>query len=309
MESEVKGNPRKSGISRLLKSIGFLITILCILYVGRALAEQKDVLREVALSPGILWRILFSMVLWVGFNGLLGIGWMSLIRASGQELSPRSSVEIALLSQAAKYLPGNVFHLAGRVWYARKRGISTQAAVAATGIESVRLVLIAASLGLPLLLTLPYADIVLVGFVIVGVAIVLSVFLGRLRFFGLEKFLRFGNSLVRKRYIGLALIAYISVFLIQTMTFMLFAAATRIHFFEGKFFESIQIVSSTWLAGFITIGSPGGLGVREAAFALFTHSPALLSQLLVVATLMRISSIGGDLLSLAIGGLLRKDNY
>ena len=54
------------------------------------------------------------------------------------------------------------------------------------------------------------------------------------------------------------------------------------------------------------IGSPGGLGVREAAFAVFALNEGMRVELLLVAALMRVASVIGDLGSLGVGTLVQR---
>ncbi|MCI5218992.1 MAG: hypothetical protein D3914_07335 [Candidatus Electrothrix sp. LOE2] len=52
--------------------------------------------------------------------------------------------------------------------------------------------------------------------------------------------------------------------------------------------------SVSWIAGFLTPGSPGGIGVREAAFVASLSSFIEERHALVIAIVMRIITSGGD---------------
>jgi hypothetical protein len=61
---------------------------------------------------------------------------------------------------------------------------------------------------------------------------------------------------------------------------------------------------AAWLAGFVTPGAPGGLGIREAAMVLFAGGSASAEVLFVAAALFRLVSFGGDLVCFAVASLL-----
>ena len=52
---------------------------------------------------------------------------------------------------------------------------------------------------------------------------------------------------------------------------------------------------AAWIAGFVTPGSPGGLGVREAAMVLLGRQAAAPDVLLMTALLFRVVTFGGDI--------------
>ena len=98
--------------------------------------------------------------------------WLgSLIKAMGNRIGLGDAVTLSMLTQASKYLPGNVFHLAGRVWLARKFGIERKLAALATAGEMGLLVFVAIVIGLPWLLqhvALPWLGIALGGLIVLA---------------------------------------------------------------------------------------------------------------------------------------------
>ena len=99
--------------------------------------------------------------------------------------------------------------------------------------------------------------------------------------------------------------AYGSVFVIQTVMFALIGSSQSLDW-GLSWVGALQIVTITWLAGFVVVGSPGGLGVREAAFAVFAQNEEMRVELLLIAALMRVASLVGDLGSSGIGAIARR---
>jgi len=60
------------------------------------------------------------------------------------------------------------------------------------------------------------------------------------------------------------------------------------------------LVSCSWAAGFVVLGSPGGLGVREFVIANLSAGDEEFTRFAVVATVTRLCSIIGDVFSFLV---------
>ena len=68
--------------------------------------------------------------------------------------------------------------------------------------------------------------------------------------------------------------------------------------------------AASWLAGFVVIGAPAGLGVREATFVALTGAALGEDHALLLIGLFRIVTFVGDTLFLAAGvGILRSTGH
>jgi len=217
------------------------------------------------------------------------------------------ALKVTLGSQAGKYLPGNVFHVAGRIWLAGRRGIGRKPAAIATVGEMGFLVVMALFIGLPWLLSRFSGSWIAPAFVLmlVGALVFVAVYRKLDSEFLNTRILSHRGRLAA--WLSLAVGAYFSIFTVQFVMFEVIASAQLLELGMNPV-ERFRMVTVTWLAGFVVIGSPGGLGVREAAFALFAQSEGTQAQLLLAASLMRIASIIGDFASLGIGFLMRSMN-
>src|SRR5947199_4819139 len=65
------------------------------------------------------------------------ISWYLLLRAAGERPGFTTLLAINLLSQVAKYVPGNVAHYAGRAALARRAGLATASVVHTLLVETV----------------------------------------------------------------------------------------------------------------------------------------------------------------------------
>jgi hypothetical protein len=62
--------------------------------------------------------------------------------------------------------------------------------------------------------------------------------------------------------------------------------------------------AASWVSGFLIVGAPAGLGVREMVFLALLHGHMEESDILLLAAAFRIITFGGDVLFLALGVLL-----
>ena len=58
----------------------------------------------------------------------------------------------------------------------------------------------------------------------------------------------------------------------------------------------ISLFAASWMAGMITPGAPSGIGVRETVLVLGLSVVTPLAGAVVIATLLRLLTIGGDVL-------------
>ena len=307
-EKATPDSPKSAAATRLslaMRCIGILVTLACLVYVGKAIWNNEEAVGRMAETPSLLWTIAGASLLWVGVNSLLGALWRSVGHCIGMEVSLSNSLVISYLSQIAKYLPGNVFHLAGRVWRARSMGLSAKSATLATVGESLALACVALLIGLPILGLLPYGTAIGFGIGVSAGVFAIVILIRRAAFERLLHSLGVSELRLSGRTLVSILSTSVGVFALQYAMFFAVKTALGVDLELGVF-ECFQMVTITWLAGFLVVGSPGGIGVREATFALFASSAEMQSTLLLIAALMRVSSILGDALSFALGKWLER---
>jgi hypothetical protein len=301
-----RGEISVSGGKRLAQYLGIVLTVICLVYIGWELRESGPALASTIRTPGTLIAIGLSAALWMILNAMLGLGWGSLVKATGNRVGVGDAVILSLMAQAGKYLPGNVFHLAGRVWLAGKFGIERKLAAIATAAEMGLLVIVAVFIGLPWLLqqaAIPWVSVSLAGLIVLALLSATAIWYSRNRERLIPMISGLGPRLMG--WLVASTAAYGSVFVIQTVMFALIGSSQSLDW-GLSWVGALQIVTITWLAGFVVVGSPGGLGVREAAFAVFAQNEEMRVELLLIAALMRVASLVGDLGSLGIGAIARR---
>jgi len=281
-----------------LKTVGWVLSAVCVWWVLRELWTQYFKLGQSVDFHRLAGPLVGGVGLWVGVNLCLGLIWQQGVALLGEKVSLRAALGLSLRVQVAKYLPGNVFHYAGRVALARRIGLTTGTAAGAALFEPVVLLLVAGIATLRIWGRLP------VSFWVLPVAAgAIALMIWSTRKLWRERVIALRDRLqVRPRELALAGLAALGVFILQTAMFVwieraLAAETTR------SVVATFEMVTASWAAGFVVVGSPGGLGVREFVLTLFAPATEL-GPVVLVAALTRLCAMAGDVVSLGIGLLL-----
>ena len=259
-------------------------------------------------------RIIFSciagLILAVLSVYILAYAWVRIVAyyASRHSVSSdnftATAISVYCRSNAAKYLPGNVFQYVERNLFLTNSGL-LQFEIAACSIIEIASLLLA---GMLLSLAFSYKTIfyVLTHYIKPYYAILLGVIIliGLIALFVLFRksqtvrsfIISFKDPAFIRLIVTNLLIHMIALVIIALIIVLVYTAIApeRVSFSEGVTVLSSYIVS--WLAGFIVIGAPGGIGIRETVIALVTEPAGISDIVLVAAILQRIITIIGDLI-------------
>ena len=293
----------------LKRSAGFLgigLTFVCIGFVFWRLTALIPQLRQ-----HIEWRYLLAgiasatAIYSIGCIGL-ALAWGILLRALGSRMvNLKAAAYGHLRAQTAKYLPGNFLHFAVRHASARKDGLAHDKLAYSAIAESMVLVIVASVLSSGI--SSKFLPTSIRWFIewrwLLVAALVLVAVLGfnRLRAHrpeGVSLHHSTISSLVTLVAVGAC---YLWFFLAASLAFQTTQGAIAL-----PFVEVVPIVAICWLGGFLVVGAPGGLGVREALFLgilgpLIGEVPALVSALT-----FRVATTLGDVVMSLIGMWLGK---
>jgi glycosyltransferase 2 family protein len=269
-------------LKRGLHGGGTLLAITGVVFVALRLHEQAAEIDFTRLD-WMVWSAVAGLALVYGLaNLLLALAWWNLLEQLGAPTSRRWAVKIYGISQIAKYVPGNIMHLAGRQALGLAVGLPGWALAKSTVWE---LSLIAAAGALLGGLALP----LLVGGLPTGME--LAPFLAALG--GTSALLwRFAGP-TAARALGLyAVFLAISGGLFVALLEAVGASAGRQ---EIILFPVIGAYVLAWLAGLVTPGAPAGVGVRELVLLVLLNGVVGEAELLLAILLGRLITVGGDL--------------
>lgn len=220
-------------------------------------------------------------------NMPLAFGWGCLIRDFGFDRGARWYIHTYAVSQLAKYLPGNIFHYAGRQALGAASGIPHATLFYSAVLEIVIVIVIAtcfAPLVAPTLWPTVSQDLALGLFValLAGGAIVLL--------------------LLGRQHLSKAVVGYTGHLVMSTMIFVgafVLAGGSLLGRWDAIVVAGAFTIS--WLAGLLTPGAPAGLGVREAMLVFLLQGFAAEPTVLTAAVLGRMITTLGDLLFFLVG--------
>ena len=284
---ESSGAFSKARLRRLLHGLGGLLCIAGVWFVATRLqAEVRGVQwTRLTLSAWVTLGVL--AVLYGLANGLLVRAWWHLMRFVSLKVGFGWALRVYGLSQLAKYVPGNIFHLAGRQALGMAAGLSAAALAKASVWE---LALIAGAGAMYVLWCLP----------LLPLAVPVSNLVAALVFVAGVLFA--GQAL--RRWVS----REVAAAMVWQLTFLAFSGA--IFAFGLYTVQSGSLEPSrwplvagcyvvAWLAGLLTPGAPAGVGVREAVLLLLLGHWIAPADLLLAVVLGRCVTIVGDLLFFA----------
>jgi len=260
---------------RRIRAIQWLLGITIVGLALRSLVRNWDQLRaqplDWSVEPG--WLILSAMVVWLMY-GLLIAAWRIMLTGWGRGLDFWSAARIWTVSSLGKYLPGKVWAVAGMAVMAQRAGvgagpatasaiilqvlaIGTGATVAAlTGWSSLRSAYPGAEGGLPALLLLSLLAVVVL-----------------LRPDWVRRLVRIAAPDVSVSLTPPPGAVAFGV-LANTMAWIGYGGALWL-LARGLLPEAglglmpaIAVFTTSYLAGFLALFAPGGIGVREGVFIL-----------------------------------------
>ncbi len=270
---------------------GGIMCVVCVGWVVHRMASTHVVAQLTTAPDAQQWWLQISggALLYVFSTVLLAIAWYALLRALGANGVPAShTLTIYSVSQFGKYLPGSVLQYLGRHAMLRAHALSHRLLVLCALLEAALLVSAALIWAAPLA----------VNYVPVNAPMIWVVVAAGLTFAGwlLHRYAPTlgGGIEVSPCWLALAFALHLAFFGMMGITFRVVAGAEI--FATTGWLTMFAGVAASWIAGFVVVGAPAGVGVREAVFlALFGAALGEQATLTCVSA-FRLATFGGDLI-------------
>jgi glycosyltransferase 2 family protein len=255
--------------ARWLALAGGLIAALGIAFVVRSLVANWDETQELLRDAQVGWLVVAVPIALTGMTGI-GIPWQRALTLVGGQAKITEVLQWYFPGQMGKYVPGGVWPVVGRGELAAKGGVPRPAAYSSVGLS-----LAATYLGAVLLALISFAPAVrhISDNPPVWVFVLLPAGLLVLHPKVLVKIIAVGERVLGKAVdvrlpswrdtVVLVVMHVPAWLLIGTATWCVVRAFTPSPPFAAVVFATMV----SWVVGFVAIGVPGGLGVREATFA------------------------------------------
>lgn len=285
------------GLKRYVRIATRILAALAILYVLRAMAQQWDVIAAWRPSNAALALLAAAVVTYAASLTVLAEVWHRLVRCFAEPAPRRPATYGSFVeTQLAKYLPGNVFHLVGRYLWLEREGVRHKALVLASLAEIALFVLAALLVGAAAALLYPFPQ--------SNEIIVWIDRLAPLAAFGALLACGLGVLVVRRAQAGLVARDRIDLGVLATV---ILACVFFLHLGAVFYVIGAQLWPSAgpyliaagalaWLAGFVTPGAPGGIGMREFALLMLLSGVGAEADVLLAAALLRVVTVAGEVL-------------
>ncbi len=276
---------------RLLHWAGGMLALAGILFVVlrlRSHAAEIDFARFTAHD----WSALAGLAtVYAAANVLLALAWRDLLAFCGEATGPRWAIRTYGISQLGKYVPGNIFHMAGRQALGMSAGLAAwplaRSALWELGLISVAGGLFALLVGSFVFPAIP-----------VGLAVVLFVLASVFALWAALRLVEWrvaralGQQMLFLVVSGSVFIGSLALVMPAPPQFGLWPAVCGAY-----------VVA--WLAGLVTPGAPAGMGVREVVLLFLLSDITRAPDLILAVLLGRIVSVLGDALFFAAVFLLK----
>ena len=257
-----------------MKQLGTIVTLLALFFVVWKMVTM-DVDYGAFATPRAMVILVLSILLQALIFCYMTFPWLHLVRIlSGKKISGKQALPVYTKANLMKYIPGNVFQYVARNKLASEANISHVDVALATVLD------IGMSMLAPFLI---------------------SLLLMRRQIFTVLA--AYQKTFLQKKTLGQLALAFLLYLLQSVLCVGLYALpllgvvsvpAEKIPQFLGAYLFS-------WIVGFITPGSPGGIGIREAVMMLICGTFLDTPSIVLYAVMMRLASTCADVVAFGIG--------
>jgi uncharacterized membrane protein YbhN (UPF0104 family) len=256
------------------RTLGLFITVLIFAWIIKPIYQRWDLVGHRILEIN-WWRILGASLIFAAFLFVFrALVWRRLLKSFGHKLPVWAATRIWSTSELARYLPGSIWQIVGRVYLSKPYGVRGTA-VTTSQIMELALFLLAnlmVAVG-ALAFFVNKLDVGTRVWVVIAATLVplLSVMLHPTIFYGItDRVLkRLGKPLIENRMRWKSLIELllwkILGLLVQGLAIYL-VVSDVLKLAPSKWWIVAGAYCLAWCAGFLAFWAPGGLGVREAVF-------------------------------------------
>lgn len=274
-------------LRRVVVGLGRIIVALGLLFLAFRIKKHFG---QIGFDAAHLPIIAFAAAAYGAAGLALAVGWLSILRSMGQNLSFCWSVQSYGISQIAKYVPGNVFHVVSRHIQGAGAGVPHAVLLKAAGLDIFLLVIAGACLASGVILIPVAGDVV--GAFIYNIVAFFFVIIGIIVIFGKQS--------------ALALLYYMAFLFVAGVLFVMISCV----FYTGSAglansYVVFSAYTASWLLGIVTPGAPAGLGVREAAVLVLMDGVLPDEDVLAAVLLFRIVTVMGDGVFFGLGVVAR----
>lgn len=263
--------------------IGTFLALGGVIFVSLKLKQywQADSINLISITSWMAIGVL--SICYAGANIFLVAAWKNILDHYNVRVSSRWAFQAYGISQLAKYVPGNIFHIAGRQAIAMAAGLPGKIVLKSNLLELIMISCGGALMGW-IVLSLIFPNLSLsmaLSFLVCSYIAVI---------------------LFSRCYLSLSLsktIIYQFLFLLSSAFIFATILTLLVH---GRVLElpmiciTMGVYTIAWLAGLVMPGAPAGIGIRELVVVFFLNQYIPNTELILAVLLGRIVTVIGDIL-------------
>lgn len=296
-------------LKKLLTSLGSIVAIISLGFISQQLFANWHKVENYQFTYAAIGTLILGVFAYAGASFFLSSAWYQILSSlSTHSLSVQFIRSIYVRSQIAKYIPGNVMHIASRHISLNRLGISHKPLALASLTEIIGLVSAASTFAVigSVLFGIRgeyiqqqqlYYGLAVSGIFLLFLPIIFKV---SLRLFPASR-----NLLVNPRLQRVLLRTYCEYLLFfaiagAILVGLVFQVQGSLGF--NNILAIIACFSISWLAGFIAPGAPSGIGIRETILVVSLDKILLTGNGVLIAILFRLITVAGDVLFFVVAG-------
>lgn len=299
----------KGMLKKLLTSLGSVLAIVALAFIAQQLYANWYKVGSYQFTFSSIAVLLLGALVYAGACFFLSSAWYQILSSlCTHTLSAQSLRSIYARSQIAKYIPGNVLHIASRHIAINRLGVSHKPLAVASVAEIIGLVAASCTFtvigGAAFGLWTDYINQKQLYFALAIVAMLL-VALPMMRKLCIKYIPASRDLLANPRLQWALLRAYLEYLLFFAIAGLVLVGLVFQFNASLGVYDILAIIASfavSWLAGFITPGAPSGIGIRETILVVSLDKILLSGSGVLIAILFRLITVAGDVLFFSVAG-------
>ncbi len=292
-------------LAKLASFVGVLIGIAGVAFVIRTILTKREQVGDAfAQLNGV--TLIVSLLLGLSAMTLIGYVWTRMLVTRGHHAPPRSAMAWYFAGQLGKYVPGGIWPIVGRAELAVRGGVPRPDAYAATGLSMVTTYLAAAlaiCIGSLASWTYPLVGILgIFGFAL-GFLAFANATLRRIVLAALSRVTPRATALTEPRRLLVLTLTHLPAWILMSLSTSVTASAFGA---DIGIAHMLFITSASWLAGFVVVGVPGGIGVRESVFTALAGTALTPGVAVSLALASRVVFIAVDLAGALVANIIAR---
>lgn len=289
--------------SRLINVVGIAIGLAGIAFVARQIVRDRSEIADALSSADLGWLVVGGIT-GVLALGMIGVNWLLILRHAGAAAPWRRGMSWFFVGQLGKYVPGGIWPIVGQAELAHRGNTPRPAAYSSTAMSMVATFLGAATVAaISGLISPPDGRL---GPAAIAVGLLFA--LGLLTIPAARSMVdHLAQRLTRKQlrlpepqWFVLLVVRHLPVWVSFAGMNVFAVVAVGSDLDASLAVQLVFVTCVSWMAGFVVVGVPGGIGVRETVFISMTTATLGAGVAVSVAVLSRLVSIGVDVVGAAV---------